>query len=254
MFGFNAHERLFFVDQLLIEHVNGDFHRSHTGSFANPALEHEELVVLDGELNVHHVVVVVFENGTDLFELVVNTGVICLELFNFQRGSCAGHNVLSLCIHEKLTVEDVFAGGCIAGEGDACAAIFAHVTEDHGLHVAGGAPVAGNMVQFAVHDGSFVVPTVEDGADGSNKLFVRIFRECFAGFFKNGGFVFSNNILEIFDREFSVELYTEFFFFGFKNFFEGVNLLFVGRFEIKHHVTVHLYEAAVAVPCKTGVS
>ena len=217
-------------------------------------MQHKEFVALDGELNVHHVVVVVFENGADLFELVVNAGVCCFELVDFQRGSCSCNNVFSLGIHEKLAVEDVFTGGSIAGEGDTCSAIFAHVAEDHGLNVAGGAPVAWNMVQFAVDDGSFVVPTVEDGADGSNELFVWVFRECFACFFKNGGFVLANNILEIFDREFSVELDAEFMFFAFENFFEGVNLFFVGWFEIKYHVAVHLHEAAVAVPRKTGVS
>ena len=89
----------------------------------------------------------------------------------------AGDDVLALGVDEKFAVENLFAGGRIAGEGDAGAGFVAGVAEDHGLHVDGGAPFGGDVVFAAIDDGAVVHPGAEDGADGAFELFPRIGRE-----------------------------------------------------------------------------
>ena len=132
--------------------------------------------------------------------------------------------------------------------------LFAHIAEDHSLNIAGCTPVTGNVIELAVDDSPFVVPAVEDGSNCSDELFFRVFRERLAGCFKNSRFIFGNNVLEVFNLEFSVERYAKFVFFFFKYFFEGINLFFIGRLEVKDDIAIHLHKAPVAVPCEAGVS
>ena len=196
----------------------------------------------------------VFENRTNLFKLIIDVRVFCFELFDFKRSSCAGHHIFTLGVHEKLTIKDIVAGSGIAGECYAGSAIFAHIAEDHSLNIAGCTPVTGNVIELAVDDSPFVVPAVEDGSNCSDELFFRVFRERLAGCFKNSRFIFGNNVLEVFNLEFSVERYAKFVFFSFKYFFEGINLFFIGRFEVKHDIAIHLHKTPVAVPGESGVS
>jgi hypothetical protein len=89
----------------------------------------------------------------------------------------AGDHVLALRVDEVFAVKDLFAGGRIAGEGDAGAAFVAGVAEDHRLDVDRGAPLVRDVVFLAVNDGALVVPRAEDGPDGAAQLLVRIARE-----------------------------------------------------------------------------
>ena len=122
-----------------------------------------------------------FEVLRDGGELVVGRGVGLVELINGLGGADAGHDVLALGVHQELAVELVLAGGGVAGEGDAGAAVVAHVAEDHHLDVDGGAPGAGDVVHAAVGDGALVHPAAEDGADGGHELDLRVGRELDAG-------------------------------------------------------------------------
>ena len=73
-------------------------------------------------------------------------------------GADTGHHVLSLGVDQPFSVELVVAGGGVAGERHAGGGGVAHVSEDHGLHVDGGAPVIGNLLNLAVGDGALAVP------------------------------------------------------------------------------------------------
>ena len=91
------------------------------------------------------------------------------------RGADAGDHVFALGIDQILTVEVVFAGGRVAGEGHAGGAVVAHVAEDHRLDIDGGAPVGGDVVELAVGDGALVHPGTEDRPDGAPQLLLGIF-------------------------------------------------------------------------------
>ena len=104
--------------------------------------------------------------------------LLVLGLFVERIGRAdAGHHVLALGIDQPLAVELVLAGGRVAGEGHAGGRGVAHVAEDHALHVAGGAPLAGNALDLAIGNGAAAVPTLEHGADGPPKLLLRIVGE-----------------------------------------------------------------------------
>ena len=70
------------------------------------------------------------------------------------RRADARHHVFALGIDQEFAIEQLFAGGGIAGEGDAGGRGFAAIAEHHGLHRDGGAPVLGNVVQPAIGVGA----------------------------------------------------------------------------------------------------
>ena len=49
-----------------------------------------------------------------------------------MRGTDAGNDVLALRVGQELAHELLLAGGGVAGEGNAGAAVVAHVAERHG--------------------------------------------------------------------------------------------------------------------------
>ena len=93
------------------------------------------------------------------------------------RRADAGDHVLALRIDQELAVERLLAGRRVAGEGDAGRRGLAHVAEHHGLHVDGGAPALGNVVQAAIGDGARVHPAREHRADRAPELLLRVLRE-----------------------------------------------------------------------------
>ncbi len=70
--GFDAEDGFFLGDEAFLDHVNGDLDGGQTGALAVAGLEHVELAVLNGELEVLHVMVVLFHAGGDVAQLVVN--------------------------------------------------------------------------------------------------------------------------------------------------------------------------------------
>ena len=108
-------------------------------------------------------------------------GQILGHLGDLLRRAHAGDDVFALGVDEVFAVEDVLAGGGVAGEGDAGAGGFAGVAEDHGLDVDGGAPFGGDAVLAAVDLGAVVLPGVEDGVDRALELLHRILGEVLAG-------------------------------------------------------------------------
>ena len=175
--GADAHHHLALVDQTLLEHVHGHGQSGHAGTLAHAALQHVQLAVLDGELDVEHVVEIVFEDAADVAELFIGLGhellhgmhVLVLLVLGVivegVGGTDTGHHVLALGIDEPLAVELVVAGGRIAGEGNTCGAVVAHVAEDHGLHIDGGAPIVGDTLNLAVANGLLAIPALEHGLD-----------------------------------------------------------------------------------------
>ena len=178
----NAHDSGLLVDELFLEHVHRHVQGGGAGALADAALEHEELLVLDGELDVEHVVVVAFELVADADEFLVGLRehlfhrgqVLVLLVLGLvvqrERGAGAGDDVFALGVDEPFAVELVVAGGGVAGERHAGGGGVAHVAEDHALDVDGGAPVVRDALDAAVGDGLLAVPALEDGADRALEL------------------------------------------------------------------------------------
>ncbi len=107
------------ADHALVHQIAGDLEGGGGGPLAVAGLEHEELALFDGELHVLHVGVVALELGDDLDELVVHRRVLVAQLVDGLRGTDAGHDVLTLGVHQELAVQALVARGGVAGEGHA---------------------------------------------------------------------------------------------------------------------------------------
>ena len=238
---------LLLADELLADHVDGDLDGGEGGALAHPALQHVELALLDGELDVHHVGVVLLEGVPDLLELRVGLGVVLLELDDRLGRPGAGHDVLALGVHEVLAVEDVLAGGRVAGEGDAGARVVAHVAEDHELDVDGRAPGLGDVVHLAVGDGPVVHPGAEHGADRAPELLAGIVGEFLAGLLLDGRLEAGDQVLEVGGGQVGVGLDAAGVLLLLDDGLEGVDVVLVDGLEAEDDVAVHLDEAAVGV-------
>ena len=166
--GRDAHDRRLPVDQLLLDHLDGDADGGDAGPLAVAGLEHEDLAVLDRELEVLHVLEMLLEDLRGCAPAPCSaSGMLLVELGDGLGRAHAGDDVLALGVDQEFAVEHLFAGGRIAGEGDAGTGRFAGVAVDHGLHVDRGAPFLGNVVLAAIDDRAVVHPGAEDGADGA---------------------------------------------------------------------------------------
>ncbi len=183
-------DRLLAADQPVLRHLDGDAERGGGGALARAGLQHVQRVLLDRELDVLHVAVVPLQRVAypqqlgiglrqhHLHRQLVRPGA---GLRHRLRGAYAGDHVLALGVHQILAVEDVLAGGRVAGEADAGGAVGAHVAEHHGLDVHRRAPVGRDVVQAAVGVGARVHPGAEHRADRAPELLRGRLRERAAG-------------------------------------------------------------------------
>ena len=183
--GGDAHHGLCLRDlpakALLVRHVDCHLERSGTGALADAGLQHPELALLDGELRVAHVAVVLLEASEDLQQLLVDLREVLLHRVEVFGVADAGDHVLALRVDQEVAVGLVLAGGRVAGEADAGAAVVVAVAEHHRLHVHRGAEVVADALAHAIRDGARSVPAAEDRFDRALQLDHRILRERLAG-------------------------------------------------------------------------
>ena len=235
-------------DEALIHEIAGDLQSGLGGPLAVAGLEHVELLILDGELHVLHVVIVGFQLAADVHELLVGLGDDLLELVDGLGGADAGHHVFALGVHEELAEEVLFAGGGVTGEGYAGAGIVAGVAEDHHLHVDGSAPVAGDVVHAAIVDGAGVVPGTEHGLDGAQQLLLGIGGEVRTDLGLVLGLELLGQLLEVVGVQLGVQLHA---LLGLHLVDEFLEVLFA---HLHDHVGVHLDEPTIGVIGEAGVA
>ncbi len=110
LIGCDALYRFFFRNHALFDHVDGDAHGGRPGPLAVARLQHVELAFFDGEFEILHIAIMLFEIAGDFAELVVGFGHHLLKLCNRLRSANAGHHIFALRIDQKLAVENLFAG------------------------------------------------------------------------------------------------------------------------------------------------
>ena len=237
----DAQHRFFLGDQALVHHVHGDAHGRRTGALAVARLQHVELAVLDGELEILHVAIVLLQAGGDFAELLVSFGHQRFQRRDGLRRAHAGHHVFALRVHQELAVEDLLAGGRIAREAHARGGSVAHVAEHHGLHVHRGAQVVRNLVHLAVVIGAGVEPGAEHGVARHGKLLDGFLRKRLAGLLLHQLLVVGDDGLQIVGGQVGIELGLHLFLAAVEDVVEIVLV------DFQHHVAEHLDEAAVAV-------
>ena len=106
-------------DQSFVDHVDRGLHRSGGRALRRPRLQQIERVVLDGELDVLHVLVVLLEPSHRFEQLLERCGQLLFHLRERLRGADAGDDVFALRVGEELTVETGLAGRRVTCERDA---------------------------------------------------------------------------------------------------------------------------------------
>lgn len=200
----DLHERFLLGDHALVDEVAGDLDGGGGGALAVTRLQHVEFLVLDGELHILHVAVMRFEDLADFLELLVHFGEDFRHLGDGHRGADARNDVFALRVGEEFAHQALLAGGGVARERDARAAVVAHVAERHHLHVDGGAPAVRDVVIHAVDVGAGVVPRTEDRLDRLEELFLRVGGEVFAELLLVLGLELLGELFEVFRRQLDV--------------------------------------------------
>ena len=246
LLGLDAQNRFVLVDHALIHQVNGDLQGSLCGTLAVTGLQHEQLAVFNGEFHVLHVLVMLFQTGGNLHELVVHFGHFFLQLGNRGGSTDTGHDVFALGIDQILTEQTLFTGSGVTGKGHAGTGVVAGVTERHALYI-DGAPVVGDFVHAAVHVRTGVIPGTEYGANRFDQLLLGILGE----FLPLMGLIEGLELLHQSLHIVGIQLYVLRYALFFLHLVDDLLKLALGQFH--NDVREHLNETAIGVISKTGV-
>ena len=166
--GVDAAHGLLAGDEALLDHLDGDAQGGGGGALAHAGLEHPELALLDGELDIAHIAIVILERQEHALELLA-CGLEARSVLEVGDGlgvADTGDDVLALGVDQKVAVELLGAIGRVARKGDAGRGGLALVTKSHGLNVDGGTELVGDTMLLAVDAGTLVHPAAKDGLDG----------------------------------------------------------------------------------------
>ena len=244
----DAHHRLFLADQAFLNHLDGAANGGHPGTLAVAGLQHIKLAVFDSELEILNVAGALFKLGRDVDQLGVSFGHLLGQVRDGLRRANAGDDVFALRIEQVLAIDHAFAGRGVACKADTGSGADAHVAEDHGLDVGGGADLVGDLFHFAIVVGLGVPPAIEDGVAREFQLFQRILREWLLSCLDNDLLVFGNDGLQIGGGKVGVELGLAFGLLGIEGMVEQFHV------DFERHLAEHLNEAAVAIVGETGVA
>ncbi len=98
----NPSHRFLLADEPLGHHISGDLQGRRRGALSGPCLQHVELALLDGELDVLHVAVMLFKPVHYLGQLPVRVRHLFAQLLQALRSTDTGHHVLALRVHQVL--------------------------------------------------------------------------------------------------------------------------------------------------------
>ena len=239
---------LLLVDHALVHQIAGDLQSGGGGTLAVTGLEHIQLAGFHGELHVLHVVVVAFQNLADLGELGERLGELLRHFGDGHGGTDARHHVFALGVGQEFAEQLLLAGGRVAGESNAGAAVVTHVAEGHGLDVDGSAPGIGNVVLTTVNVGAGVVPGAEHGLDGAHQLLLGVGGEIHAQLALILGLELGSQLLQVVRIQLHVLGHALALLHPVD---EGFKILLA---HFHDHVGVHLDEPAVAVPRPAGIA
>ena len=247
-FGIDEQQRFLRRHDLLGHQIGGNDDGRIARALAAAGLQHVELLVLDGELEVLDVLVVLLEPRRDLAKLLVGLRQHLLELLDLLRRAHAGDDVLALRVDQELAVELFRAGRRAAREADAGRRAIAGVAEHHLLHVDGGADVIGDVVDAAILLRARVLPRAEHRVARALELLDRILRKRLAGLVLDDLLVARDHLAQRRLVEIGVGLHAA-------RFLHRVELVLehVLR-DLQHDVAEHLDEAAVAVGGEPAVA
>ena len=232
---------LLLVDHALVNQVASDLQCSLCGSLTVTALEHVQLLVLNGELHILHITVVILQSLTNLDEFSISLRELLLHLCDGHRCTNTCNHVLALCVDEELAHELLLAGCGITGKCNAGTGLVVQVAEYHGHYVNGSTPGVGNVVVTTVNVCSGVVPGTEYSLDSQLQLLNRVRGEVLAQLVLVLSLELLSQGLQILCGQVNVELNALFFLHLVDE------LLKVLLADFHNHVGEHLDETSVGV-------
>ena len=244
----NVKNRFLLVDLALSNKVAGNLQSCLCGSLTVTALQHIKLSILDGELHVLHISVVIFQLVGDGDQLVVDLRQLYLDLVDLHRCTCTGNDILTLSIHQNLSVECVLTGCRITGECNTGSGSRSHVTECHHLYVNSGSPGIRDIVVTTVYVCTRVVPGTEYGLYSLNQLLFCVCREVLADLLVVKHLVLLYKILQILCVQIYIVLNS------LLSFLLVDELLKEALRNFHNYIREHLDESSVAVPCPARIS
>ena len=191
--------------------------------------------------------------GIDLRHRLFHRGGLGVRLLarglgQILRRANARDHVLALRVDEELAIIGPVALGRIAREGHARRRGIAHIAEDHRLHVDGGAPIGGNVVQAAIDLGALRLPRSEHRADRAPELVLHVLREGLAPLFLDQALVGRDQRLPVLGRHLGIEGEAVILLGDLQRFLEGAVI------QLQDDIGIHLDEAAIAVPGETLIA
>ena len=248
---FDAPQCRFLIDNLRFDHVDGDPHSGEAGTLAGARLQHPELAVLNGEFDVLHVAVVVFERFAHAAQIGGRFGHNARKFGNRFWRTDTRHNVLALSIDKELAIKSFFARRWIAREGYAGRAVITKIAKDHRLNVNCRAPRMGYLVKLAIRNRAIVVPRTEHRSNGAPQLFEWLSGKFFPQAILDLRLIFFDECFQVFGGKLGIKANAASFLFLLEDGFEriGISLLF----NSENHIGIHLNEPAVRIKCKSGI-
>ena len=224
-------------------------------ALAAARLQHPQFFALNGEFKILHISEALLKRLANFHKLREGGRHVFIlrHLIHWKRRTNARHNVLALRVDQVFAVENILARGWIARERDTSSGIIASISKHHGLHIHRGAPLRGNFIFSAVHNGAIVHPTAENRGDGANQLIHWIIGKFLAGAIKNERLEALHQFMQVRLGELCVLLHGKLALECGHDIFKWIVLIFIALLHAHHHVAIHLDEAAIAIPCEAAV-
>ena len=228
-----------------------------TSAFPIARLQDVKAIVFNRELEVLHVLEMLFQNRADLHQLFMCSRHFLRKIGNRMGRAHARDDIFTLRVDQIFAVKNFFAAGRVARERHAGRARLPHVAKHHGLHTHRLAPIVGNPVFSAVHNRAIVHPRTEHGTNCAPQLFVRLLRKRFSRALFDQRFETLDQLSQVGHGQlhvrkvvFPVALVFQMLDHAFERF-----VIFSRAFlHTHHHVAIHLQKASIRVPGKTGVA
>ena len=122
-------------NQSFLLHLHRAAHHRGGVHLAVAGLQTIQRAFLDGELEVLHFVIMVFQLGAQLLQLPEQVGHFLGHVVERLGSADARHHILALRIHQIFAIQQVFAGGGVARKTDSGGRIIAAIAEHHGADI-----------------------------------------------------------------------------------------------------------------------
>ncbi|CDA56886.1 uncharacterized protein BN731_02022 [Prevotella sp. CAG:604] len=265
------------IDHTLVKKIHSNLHHCGTSTLTVTCLEEPEFTFLYGELHILHIMIVILQLILQRIQFLVKFrhSLFHRRIFSYAlllRDTCTlspalrtnlsnllwrtdtSHYVLTLCIDEILTIEEILAITSIAREANTSSRCIAHITEYHRHHRHGSTPLCRNAFHLAIENSALVHPTIEYSADGTPKLIHRIVWEILTCLLLDSRLECRDKMLQFIYRHFIVQCDTALLLHLHDDSLEWVDIFLVDRLHAEHHVAIHLHETAIAVISKALIT